>query len=77
MRATNLDLIGENRCGQTISKRIYSDDFGNRYVSERVSGGLRRRMIPCGQFASKSLNYSYIMEHSDSIRRCAYERNPY
>lgn len=77
MKATNLDLIGENKYGQTISKRIYCDDFGNKYVAERISGGLRRKMIPCRLFSDKNLEYSYIMTHSDSVKRCMYERNPY
>lgn len=77
MRTTNLDLVGETKCGQTISRRLYCDDFGNRYVAERISFGLRRRMVPYRSYADKNLSYSYIMDHNDSVRRCLYERNPY
>lgn len=70
MKATNLDLIGPNKWGQTISKRIYSDDSGNKYVATRGIGTLRSRMVPYKTFAAQNLEYNYIMERRDTIRRC-------
>lgn len=62
MKATNLDLIGENKWGQTVSRRIYSDDSGQKYVSLRKIGSLRRKMVPYKQYAREALTFSYIME---------------
>ena len=77
MKATNIDLVGENKWGQTISKRLYSDDSGQKYVSMRRIGSLRREMMPYKEFAERNLGFNYIMEHNDSIRRCKYDRSDY
>lgn len=69
MKATNLDLIGENKWGQTVSMRMYSDDFGQKYVSVPQIGSLRRKMVPYRQFANDALTFSYIMERKACIGR--------
>lgn len=62
MRATNLDLVGESRWGQMVSKRIYSDSSGRMCVMERKIGTLRRKVVPYRQFANDFMRYSYILE---------------
>ena len=77
MKATNIDLVGENKWGQTISKRLYSDDSGQKYVAIRRNGSLRREMVPYKAFAEQNLGFSYLMEHDLAIRRCRYGKEDY
>lgn len=62
MKATNLDLIGENRWGQMTRRHIYSDDSGQMCVRVPLIGTLRCKTVPYRQYANDFLEYSYIME---------------
>jgi len=66
MKATNLDLIGENRWGQTTSRRIYSDESGMMHVGVRARGSIRKTMVPYHKFADENMPYWYIIERSES-----------
>lgn len=66
MKATNLDLIGENKWGQATVRRIYSDENGQKFVGLRKRGSVRKTMVPYRTFANTHLSFWYILDREGS-----------
>ncbi len=62
MTKTNLNVVGYDRWGNHVSKRVYRSDSGELSVRVRKLGSVRSVLVPYKSFMSSFLSFGYIME---------------
>ena len=59
---TNLSLVGEDKWGNSISRRLFRDENGTLSVAVRRNSSIRRVFVPYKAFMASSMSFGYIWE---------------
>lgn len=59
MGKPHLRLVGYDKWGNHVSKRVLTDKGGRKYVLVSNIGSPGRKKVPCAQFRNETLRYSF------------------
>lgn len=62
MSKSNLLLVGIDKWGNSVSRRLYRGIGGKLMVARRKAGTLRRTFVPYREYMGAAMEYGYIME---------------